>query len=195
MTEPPAALADGFREHLEVVEAARALSPAIEAYAEQLIRAFEGGKKVLAFGNGGSAADAQHLAGELMGRFSATRQPLAAVALSVDPSVMTCIANDFSFDEVFARQVAGLARPGDVVVGFTTSGSSRNVIAGLEAAKAAGATTIALTGEDPRAAAGVADLVVAVPSARTARIQEVHLLITHLVSERIDAWATRPEDR
>ena len=195
MTDPTAADFDGFREHLEVVEAARALAPAIEGYAEHLIHAFEGGHKVLAFGNGGSAADAQHLAGELMGRFSVTRQPLAAIALSVDPSVVTCIANDFSFDDVFARQVAGLARPGDVAVGFTTSGSSRNVIAGLEVARACGATTIALTGEDPRAAAPVADLVLAVPSARTARIQEVHLLITHLVSERIDAWATRPGDR
>ena len=191
----PADLATAFSEHLATVEAARALMPAIETYAQHLIRAFEGGGKVLTFGNGGSAADAQHLAGELIGRYGVTRRPLAAVAISVDPSVMTCIANDFSFDDVFARQVEGLAKAGDVVVGFTTSGESANVVRGLEAGRRCGAMTIALTGEDPRAAGRAADLVLAVPSARTARVQEVHLLITHLVSERLDAWVTDDDER
>jgi D-sedoheptulose 7-phosphate isomerase len=118
-----------------------------------------------------------------------TRRPLAAVALSTDPSVVTCIANDFGYEQLFARQVEGLVGSDDVVVGFTTSGTSPNVVAGLAAGRDAGATTIALTGRDGRDAAAVADLVIAVPSDRTARIQEVHLLITHLISERIDAWA------
>jgi D-sedoheptulose 7-phosphate isomerase len=185
----PSDIVLGIREHLFVVEAAVELEPAIDAYAAHLVRAFEAGGKVLAFGNGGSAADAQHLAAELIGRYGVTRRPLAAVALSTDPSVVTCIGNDFGYEQLFARQVEGLARPEDVVVGFTTSGTSPNVVAGLAAARSAGATTIALTGRDGRDAAAVADLVVAVPSDRTARIQEVHLLITHLVSERIDAWA------
>jgi D-sedoheptulose 7-phosphate isomerase len=187
--DAPSDIVLGIREHLFVVEAAVELEAAIEAYAAHLIGAFEAGGKVIAFGNGGSAADAQHLAAELIGRYGVTRRPLAAVALSTDPSVVTCIANDFGYEQVFARQVEGLARPGDVVVGFTTSGSSPNVVAGLRAARKIGATTIALTGRDGRDAAEVADLVVAVPSDRTARIQEVHLLITHLISERIDAWA------
>jgi len=185
----PSDIVLGIREHLFVVEAAVELEPAIDAYATHLIRAFEAGGKVLAFGNGGSAADAQHLAAELIGRYGATRRPLAAIALSTDPSVVTCIGNDFGYEQLFARQVEGLVRPEDVVVGFTTSGTSPNVVAGLTAARGAGATTIALTGRDGRDAATVADLVLAVPSDRTARIQEAHLLITHLISERIDAWA------
>jgi D-sedoheptulose 7-phosphate isomerase len=188
--DAPSDIVLGMREHLFVIEAAVELEGAIEAYAGHLIRAFETGGKVLAFGNGGSAADAQHLCAELIGRYGVTRRSLAAVALSTDPSVVTCIANDFGYEQVFARQVEGLARTGDVVVGFTTSGSSPNVVAGLRAAGKAGATTVALTGRDGRDAAASADLVLAVPSDRTARIQEVHLLITHLVSERIDAWAS-----
>jgi D-sedoheptulose 7-phosphate isomerase len=186
-------IAAGMREHLGVVEAALALEPAIEAYAELLIRSLAAGGKVLTFGNGGSAADAQHLTGELIGRFRLTRRALPAVTLSVDPSVMTCIANDFGYDDVFARQVAALAAPTDLVIGFTTSGESRSVVAGLEAARAAGASTVALTGEGGGAAGRVADLTIAVPSARTARVQEVHTMITHLVSERIDAWVAAAE--
>jgi D-sedoheptulose 7-phosphate isomerase len=188
-TDTPSDIVLGIREHLFVVEAAVELEPAIDAYAARLIRAYEAGGKVLAFGNGGSAADAQHLVAELIGRYGVTRRPLAAVALSTDPSVVTCIANDFGYEQLFARQVEGLVRPEDVVVGFTTSGTSASVVAGLAAARDAGATTVALTGRDGRDAAAVADLVLAVPSDRTARIQEVHLLVTHLISERIDAWA------
>jgi D-sedoheptulose 7-phosphate isomerase len=187
--DTPSDIILGIREHLFVVEAAVELEAAIDAYASHLIRAFERGGKILVFGNGGSAADAQHLAAELIGRYGITRRPLAAVALSTDPSVVTCIANDFGYEQLFARQVEGLVRSDDAVVGFTTSGTSPNVVAGLAAGRDAGATTIALTGRDGRDAAAVADLVIAVPSDRTARIQEVHLLITHLISERIDAWA------
>jgi D-sedoheptulose 7-phosphate isomerase len=186
------AIGRGLEEHLEVVAAARALEADIARFAELLIAALSADRKVLTFGNGGSAADAQHLAGELIGRFGVDRRALPAVALSSDPSVVTCIANDFGYDALFARQVGALARPGDVVVGFTTSGESANVVAGLEAARAAGATTVTLTGSGGGAAGLVAELVIAVPSTSTARIQEVHTLITHLVSERVDAWVTAP---
>jgi D-sedoheptulose 7-phosphate isomerase len=144
---------------------------------------------VLACGNGGSAADAQHLAGELVGRFKRERRPLAAVALSVDPSVVTCIANDYSFDDVFARQVEALARPGDVVVAYTTSGRSENVVRALAAARAAGATTVLFAGGDGAPANEHADHSLVVPSSSTARVQEMHLLLMHLVIEQVDAWA------
>ena len=142
----------------------------------------------------GSAADAQHLAGELIGHYRRDRRPLPAVALSTDPSVMTCIANDYDFEAVFARQVEALARPGDVVVGFTTSGRSANVVAGLAAGRAAGATTILFTGRDGGPAAGNADVVLAAPADATARVQELHVLFLHLVSEVVDAWAVEPSE-
>jgi D-sedoheptulose 7-phosphate isomerase len=156
------------------------------------VEAFEAGGRLYAFGNGGSAADAQHLVGELIGRYRRDRRPLPAVALSTDPSVMTCIANDYTFEDVFARQVEALARAGDVVVGFTTSGQSANVVAGLAAARASGATTVLFTGRDGGPAARHADLVLAAPADGTARVQELHVLFLHLVSEVVDAWATEP---
>lgn len=182
-----------IRDHLAVVEAvAGDLCPAIDAFAELLVETYAAGGTLLAFGNGGSAAEAQHLAGELIGRYRDDRRPLPAVSLSTDPSVVTCIANDYGYDQVFARQVTALARPGDLVVGYSTSGESASVVEGLRAGRQAGARTAALTGERGGSAAAVADLLIAVPSSTTARIQEVHTLITHLVSERIDAWAAPP---
>jgi D-sedoheptulose 7-phosphate isomerase len=144
---------------------------------------------VIAFGNGGSAADAQHLAGELVGRFKRKRRPLPALALSVDPSVMTCIANDFSFDDVFARQVEAHARAGDVAIGYTTSGRSENVVRALRSAREAGAKTVVFTGGAGKPAAEHADVALVVPSTSTARIQEMHLLLMHLVIDQVDAWA------
>src|SRR5919112_6638534 len=120
------ALRAEWDEHLRVAADASVLLPAVERLADALIESLAGGGKVLVFGNGGSAADAQHLAGELLGRFRDTRRPLPAVALTTDPSVVTCIANDFSYDDLFARQVEALAAPKDVVIGITTSGSSEN---------------------------------------------------------------------
>src|SRR3954451_12144551 len=133
MTDLPVArLLDGQLErHAQVTEAMREQLPQVEAVAEELIRRLEAGARLYTFGNGGSAADAQHLAGELIGRYLRNRRPLPALALSGDPSVLTCIANDYSFADVFARQVEALAEPGDVVAGFTTSGRSPNVVAGL----------------------------------------------------------------
>lgn len=195
LDDAPALVASGIRQHLAVVEASgRELGPAIEAFAELLVQTLERGGTVLTLGNGGSAADAQHLAAELIGRFRAERPPFAAMSLATDPSVVTCIANDYGYEEAFARQVRAFAKPGDLVIGFSTSGDSASVVAALEAGRAAGATTVALTGEGGGSAAAVADLLVAVPSRVTARVQEVHTLITHLVSERIDAWALDPPD-
>ena len=176
-------------EHRELLGALEALLPEVDRVAALLIKSYRSGGKVLAFGNGGSAADAQHLAGELIGRFKRERRPLAASALSVDPSVVTCIANDYSFDDLFSRQVEALASPGDVVVGYTTSGSSENVVRGLAAARSAGAATVLFTGGTGGAAAEHADHVLAVPSTSTARVQELHLLLMHLVVDQVDEWA------
>ncbi len=177
-------------EHLRVANDAAVLLPEAERLADRLCVALAAGGKLLTFGNGGSAADAQHFAGELLGRFRDTRRPLPAMALSSDPSVVTCIANDFSYDDLFARQVEALAAPGDVVIGITTSGRSPNVVNGLRAARQAGALAVAWTGADPGPAGEAAEVVLAVPSTTTARVQEVHTLLMHTICVAIDAWVS-----
>ncbi len=184
-----AALEHEWQEHVRVVTDAAALIPRAAELADRLCSALERGGKLIAFGNGGSAADAQHFAGELLGRFRASRRALPAVALTTDPSVVTCIANDFSYEDLFARQVSALATPDDVVIGITTSGRSENVVRGLRAAREVGALAVAWTGADPGPAGAAADLVVAAPSTTTARIQEVHTLLMHTICVAIDAWA------
>jgi D-sedoheptulose 7-phosphate isomerase len=190
-------MSDVLREHLDahrqVADEMAELLPLVSDVAQRICRAFESGGRVYTFGNGGSAADAQHLAGELIGRYRRTRRPLPAVALSTDPSVVTCIANDFGYEELFSRQIAALARDGDVVIGFSTGGQSANVIAGLAVARANGATTILYTGGDGGPARAAADIALVVPSDSTARVQEMHVLLLHLVSEAVDAWAAATE--
>ena len=176
-------------EHGSVVGVMEPLLPVLDDIADRLRSSFESGGRLYTFGNGGSAADAQHLAAELIGRYKRTRRPLPAMSLVVDPSVVSCIANDFGYDDVFARQVEALARPGDVVIGFSTSGRSPSVVRGLAAGRAAGATTVLFGAGDGGPAAGEADVTLLVPSATTARIQEMHLLCLHLLSEAMDAWA------
>lgn len=176
---------DAFREHAEVLEHARDLLPVAEEVARAVVGAYERGNRVYTFGNGGSSADAAHFAEELIGRFKRERRPLAAQSLSIDASALTCIANDYSYDEVFERQVRGFVRDGDLVVGFSTSGRSPNVVRGLAAARELGATTVLFTGGN----GGDADLVLAVPSQSTARIQELHVLFLHVILEEVDAWA------
>jgi D-sedoheptulose 7-phosphate isomerase len=146
-----------------------------------------GGQKLLSCGNGGSATDAQHLAEELIGRYRANRRALPAVALTADSAALTCIANDFGYDAVFARQVAGLARPGDLLLCFSTSGNSPSIVEALRAARACGASTIALLGKDGGAARGLADLALVVSSDDTARIQEAHLQVLHYICEVVEA--------
>ncbi len=142
--------------------------------------------KVLIFGNGGSAADAQHLAAEFVNRFLIDRPPLAAVALTTDTSVITSIGNDFSFDDIFAKQVIALGKEGDVALGISTSGNSTNVVLGIEAAVRQGMKTAVLTGEGGGRLADMADIVLAVPSRKTPVIQEVHLWIEHLICQLVD---------
>ncbi len=171
---------------------AEVLAPQIARAAAILVEALQSANgQVLFFGNGGSASDAQHLAAELVGRFRRDRAPLRALALTANVPVLTSVANDYEYAEIFARQVQAFARPGDVVVGISTSGNSPNVVRGLLAARERGAFTVALTGEGGGACALHADLVLAVPSKITARIQESHIAIGHvlcgIVEERVFA--------
>ncbi|WP_022983116.1 SIS domain-containing protein [Ideonella sp. B508-1] len=166
-------------DHLSVMEQIKALDSAVQSAVDQIAQSMRGGGKVMFCGNGGSAADSQHLAAEFTGRFIEDRRPLAALALSTDTSALTCIGNDYSFDDVFSRQVIGLGRPGDCLVGISTSGNSRNVLKAVEAARAMGITCIGLLGRDGGALRQCCDLSIVVPSKVTARIQEAHILIGH----------------
>ncbi len=149
------------------------------------------GSKVVFFGNGGSAADAQHIAAELVGRFKAPRPPLRALALTTNPSILTAIGNDFNFDEVFSRQVTAEVEEGDTVIGITTSGRSKNVINGIKEANKMKAKTIGLTGSNGRDFASFCDHSILVPSNDTQRIQESHILIGHILCELIETALTR----
>lgn len=178
--------------HLAVVRAMDPLLPELAKVADRLCEVFASGGRLYTFGNGGSAADAQHLAAEFVGRYRRERPPLPAVALTVDPSVLTCIGNDYAYEDVFARQVQALVTAGDMVIGFSTSGRSPNVVRGLAAAKARGATTVLFGGTGSPGGGPArqdADHALLVPSSATARIQEMHLLMLHVLSERVDAWA------
>jgi D-sedoheptulose 7-phosphate isomerase len=176
-------------EHGELLARMQELLPAADEAARLIVEAYEQGGRVISFGNGGSAADAQHITGELVGRFKRERRPLAAIALSVDPSVVTCIANDYSFEDVFARQVEAHARAADVAIGYTTSGRSENVVRALRAAQDAGAKTILFAGGAGLPAADHADVALVVPSTSTARVQEMHLLLMHVIVDQVDEWA------
>lgn len=165
---------------------ARDLLPTIDQASRQLMEAYTKGRMVLVFGNGGSAAEANHLVGELTGRFKESRPGLPSISLSANDSLTTCLANDYGYEDVFARQIDAFCRPGDVVIGLSTSGTSPNVVRGIERAKLKGATTIALVGEDARDLGEVADLVVSVPSRSTPRIQEAHLFVIHVMCDMLD---------
>lgn len=151
--------------------------------ADRTIEALRQGGKICFFGNGGSAADAQHFAAEFVVRFVREREAFAGMAFTTDTSILTACANDFTYDEVFARQVEGLCTEKDVVVGISTSGTSKNVVRGLEAARKMGATTVAFTGENGATCAEIADLTLAAPSPITARVQECHLLAGHILCD------------
>jgi D-sedoheptulose 7-phosphate isomerase len=181
-------------QHQVVAGQLASVLPAIEELGAAFRTALAGGGRILAFGNGGSAAEAQHLAAELLGRAKADRAPLPALALVADASSLTAIANDYGFPDVFARQVSALATRKDLVVGITTTGRSENVIRGLEAAHKARAKTALLTGADGVRAAALADYAVVVPSAETARVQEMHILVVHMLCEIVDEWAV-PDGR
>jgi D-sedoheptulose 7-phosphate isomerase len=187
MADSRAALA----EHAALLGPIEELLPRLDAVAAALIGVYDAGGRVFTFGNGGSAADAQHFAEELVGRFARERRPLPAQSLSADGTLHTCIGNDYAFDEVFERQVRAFVRRGDAVLGFSTSGRSANVVRGLAAAREAGATTVLFAGGDGGPAAAHADHALVVPSTTTARIQELHVFFLHAVLDAVDEWAAR----
>ncbi len=154
--------------------------------ARRLASAFQQEGKLLIFGNGGSAADAQHMAGEFVNRFLLDRPPLPAIALTTDSSILTSVANDYSFDDIFSKQIAALGKEGDVALGITTSGNSPNVVQGMQAAAERGLVTIALTGGDGGAVKECADFVLIAPTNHTPHIQEVHLWVEHLLCQLVD---------
>jgi D-sedoheptulose 7-phosphate isomerase len=170
-------------EHLDAIARLNAMSDQIAPLASAWLSALKEGKKIIFFGNGGSAADAQHLAAELVVRYRIDRPALAGLALTTDTSILTAHSNDFGYDTVFSRQIEALAQPGDVVVGISTSGTSKNVLLGLQAANKRGCVTIAFTGEKGADCAAEAKLSFKAPSAVTARVQECHLLIGHLLCD------------
>ena len=173
---------DAIALHERVMQDARPVLAAAAVVIEALGR----GGKILLFGNGGSAADAQHVASEFVGRFQRERAALAALALTTDTSILTSVGNDYSYDRVFVRQIEALGRPGDVAFGITTSGRSPNVLAALEFARTAGLQTVALTGGDGGAVGRAAAVHVNVPSASTARVQEVHRTLLHVICDIVE---------
>jgi len=176
-----------LQEHLALFRGLSALAEATERAANTIVEALRTGNKIMLCGNGGSAADSQHLAAEFTGRFIKDRKPLAAVALSTDSSALTCIANDYSFDEVFSRQLLGLGRSGDCLLAISTSGNSRNVIRAVEAAQSLNIRTIGLLGRDGGALRSVCEQSVIVPSQTTSRIQEAHIFIGHTLCGMVES--------
>lgn len=187
MSNPVPTFSRSIEELRAVLSAAQALGPAVEAAGAAILVSLKAGGTLLTCGNGGSAADALHLAEELVGRYSRERRALPAICLNADPTAITCICNDYGYEHVFSRGVEALARRGDVLVGFTTSGNSANVLAAFAAAKKKGVTTVLLAGKDGGRARGTCDHEIVVPSNNTARIQEVHTLVLHQWLEAIDA--------
>ena len=178
---------DRIRESIGVKEAlAKAEAGNIEKSARIMIESLASGGKVLVFGNGGSAADSQHMAAELVGRFKKERKALAAIALTTNTSTLTAIANDYGYDVTFARQVEALGRKGDVAVGISTSGSSKNVLEAIRKAKSMGLRTIGLLGGDGGSIKSACDVAIVVSSKDTARVQESHITVIHILCEIIE---------
>ena len=169
--------------------------PKIIDVAKQIISTFRQGKKILVMGNGGSAADAQHLAAELIGRFEKERQPLPIIALTANTSILTAIANDYSVEQLFARQIEGLGNPGDLLIAISTSGNSPNIIAGIKTAVSRGISVIGLTGKTGGELSKLCQLNLNIPSSRTSRIQEAHTAIFHVLCEIIEASLVEPSPK
>jgi D-sedoheptulose 7-phosphate isomerase len=176
-----------YAETIRLHDAARRGSQAdVLRVVDLLAAAFRHGRRVLVFGNGGSASDAQHVAAEFVGRFQKERRAVAAIALTTDTSILTSIGNDYAFDRVFARQIEALGESGDVAIGITTSGGSKNVVEAFAAAKDRGLTTVAVTGRDGGEAGRIADMHLNVPDRSTARVQEVHRTLLHVICELVE---------
>jgi D-sedoheptulose 7-phosphate isomerase len=177
---------DSLESHLAAVEKVKALEPVIGRIAERILSSLSNGGKILLMGNGGSAADAQHIAAELVVRFKITRKPISAIALTTDPSIVTAMGNDFGFALLFARQVEAHARKGDVVIGLSTSGTSENVFKAFESAKAIGCETIAFLGNDGGTIKSIVDIPLIISSKDTPRIQECHILVGHIICDLVE---------
>jgi len=180
-------ISEHFNEHLQVIAAVPTLcSEPIQSATIQIVESLVKGGTLFWCGNGGSAADSQHLAAELVGRFKKDRKALRSIALTTDTSVLTCVANDYSYEDIFSRQLEALTRPGDVLVAISTSGNSENVLRALRTAQELGVKTIALLGKDGGQAKALADVAIVISSNSTARIQEAHILIGHILCDLIE---------
>jgi D-sedoheptulose 7-phosphate isomerase len=178
---------DHFAEHVRTIKmVSQELAGDIERCAALIVDALNNGKKLLIMGNGGSAADAQHMAAEFVGRFLLNRKALPAIALTTDTSILTAVSNDYGYNETFKRQVEALAVPGDVVIGISTSGNSNNVLYALAAAREAGCKTVGLLGRDGGAIAGAVDVTLTVSAEKTPYIQEAHLTIIHILCNLVE---------
>ena len=177
--------------HKETMErVAETLPPEIEAACKLAVDTINAGNKILLCGNGGSAADSQHIAAELIGRFKKERRGLAAIALTTDTSALTAIANDYAYEDIFSRQIEGLAKSGDMIIGISTTGNSANVVSAFKRGRKLGCKTIGLSGKDGGKFTGECDLNIIVPSDTTARVQEVHILIGHMICQAIDDYCS-----
>jgi D-sedoheptulose 7-phosphate isomerase len=183
----PTHFEDSIDEHLRVIEKVRTVLPTLEQIALKMSQAILNGKKVIWCGNGGSAADSQHLAAELVGRFGRERRASPSLAMTTNTSVLTAIGNDYGYERIFQRQVEALCQAGDVVVGLSTSGKSQNVCLALKAARELGARTVAFTGQNRGAMAEIAEMALQIPSTETARIQEAHILCGHMLCDYIES--------
>lgn len=177
---------DELKAHLEIANRILYIDEAVMSVANTVVATLKNSNKILICGNGGSAADAQHFAAELTGRYKTERISLPAIALTTDTSALTAIGNDYGYDEVFARQLAGVGSSGDLLIGISTSGNSKNVLKAFEIAKQKGIKTIGLSGRDGGAMNELCDINVVVPSNDTARIQEMHILIIHTICAAVD---------
>lgn len=190
---PPIGIAPLFSnaiaDHLEVISSLQVQGELLESIARRLTEIVKAGKKILWCGNGGSAADSQHLAAELVGRFRLERSAIPSIALTTDTSILTAVGNDYGFEGLFRRQVEALTCPGDALVGLSTSGASKNVCAAIEKARALGAYTVAMTGSGGGRAAQLAEAAICIDSKDTARIQEAHILVGHMFCDWIEQYA------
>ncbi len=180
-------LKDQLQELAATVADFEACLPAVEASGQAIVSALKAGNKLMSAGNGGSATDALHVAEELTGRYKADRAALPGLCLSADISALTCIANDYGFESIFSRQIEAFGKPGDIFVGFTTSGNSDNILKAFEACKRLGVITVLLSGKDGGKARGLCDHEIIVPSQTTARIQELHTFVLHQWLEMVEA--------
>jgi D-sedoheptulose 7-phosphate isomerase len=187
---------DHLRESVVVLDAAAKSEPFRQSMldvANAILTALKGGGKILLAGNGGSAGDAQHIAGEFLSRLNFDRSPLPAIALTTDTSVMTAIGNDYGYEKIFERQVNGLGNPGDVFIGISTSGRSPNILSALRAARSKGLVTVGLCGEDPRDMGPLCDLTVRAPSGNTPMIQQIHIVAAHIICGGVELALFKPE--